>query len=298
MRRLESFSATGLAEEERGGGEFDEDYEPEVKIEPDLSEDVEALKDKVDKAYHKKIGTPDLLEHIEADERRSSRTREKTEGLPISERKAKTEWPKEWPKPPKLERRDMLTEDGRFLDFSQAQSYPELIDMISKEDYIVNQLGQKIPAETVINLIYRLTYQDIRNYQKEDWTNITLRHNLRAAVANLIRDYKRTPEFRALMGLDLSGAKTVEEIFELIRQKKQLVDANGKLTDAQTIISYIQQGHLHALPSSLKYKIIEINKQQSLQEMQARQAQEVKPKEGWGKKFKTGLAKLKFWGRK
>src|SRR3990167_8090875 len=117
---------------------------------------------------------------------------------------------------------------GEIDDFSQANDYHQLVEMIMREGSITNQLGQELPAETVINLIYKLTYQDLKNYQKADWTNITLRHNLRATVAKLIDEYKKTDEFKALAGLDLSAASTIEEVIDLINQPEKVIEINRR----------------------------------------------------------------------
>lgn len=249
---------------------------------------VEMSKDIVDEIFHQKTGTPDLLEHIENQESGNGKN---------NEFRTTTQVKSEWPKAPELKRDDMLTPEGKYLDFKQAKSYPELIEMISQQDYIVNQLGQKVEPESVINLIYKLTYQDLRDYQKEDWTSITLRHNLRSSVADLIRDYKKTPEFQSLIGLDLSKTNTKEEVFNLIRQKGNLINATGQKTDAESVISDIEQGHLHNLPSLLKYKMIEINKRDNLHAMVDQGQQATSTVNNFRTKIKSGLAKLKFWGK-
>lgn len=200
-------------------------------------------------------------------------------------------------KPPKLEIKDLLNQEGEIVDFSQARDYHELIEMITREGAITNQLGQELSAETVINLIYKLTYQDLRNYQKEDWTNITLRHNLRAAVAKLIYKYKESQEFKALVGLDLSGAKTIEEVIDLIGGKERLIDAQGNLVGSKDIIKYIKDGKLHLLPELIRFKVIEINKQDNQELMAA-----VKPvalvsptRPSVFSRLGRAFSKLKFW---
>ncbi|MDO8668903.1 MAG: hypothetical protein Q7K65_01240 [Candidatus Buchananbacteria bacterium] len=202
----------------------------------------------------------------------------------------------DYSKPPKLELSDMLNQEGEIIDFSQARSYHELIEMITREGTIKNQLGQELPAETVINLIYKLTYQDLKNYQKEDWTNITLRHKLRETVAKLIYDYKKTDEFRALAGLDLSGAQTIYEIIKLVYQKEKLIDAQGNYVGPDVIAGHIQEGHLHLLPELIRFKIIEINKRES-EEHLARvskkpESEPVKPALNPVKRF---FSRFKFW---
>lgn len=205
----------------------------------------------------------------------------------------------DYSKPPKLELADMLNEEGEVIDFSKARSYHELIEMITREGKIKNQLGQEIPAETVINLIYKLTYQDLKNYQKEDWTNITLRHKLRETVAKLIYDYKKTDEFRALAGLDLSGASSIDEVIGLVSYKGRLIDAQGNYVDASTIIDHIQEGHLHLLPEPIRFKIIEINKFESEKPIAQLPEKKLEPKPGksFFNRFGNTLSKLKFWGR-
>ena len=93
--------------------------------------------------------------------------------------------------------------------------------MITREGTISNQLGQELPAESVINLIYKLTYQDLKKHQKEDWTNITLRHKLRETVAKLIYEYKKTDEYKTLMNVDLSGASSIEAVLDIVDQQQE-----------------------------------------------------------------------------
>lgn len=205
----------------------------------------------------------------------------------------------DYSKPPKLELKDMMNEEGEVIDFSKAGSYHELIEMITREGSIKNQLGQELPAESVINLIYKLTYQDLKNYQKEDWTNITLRHKLRETVAKLILEYKKTDEFKALAGLDLSGATTIEEVLDLVDQRQKLIDAQGNYVEPETIIDNIKHGHLHLLPEPIRFKVIEINKQNNEEEMMTKQ----KPKtdsqqhQSFFSRLGNTFSKLKFWGK-
>ena len=200
-------------------------------------------------------------------------------------------------KPPKLEIKDLLNKEGEIVDFSQASSYHELIEMLTREGTITNQLGQELPAETVINLIYKLTYQDLRNYQKEDWTNITLRHNLRAAVARLIYEYKESDEFKALVGLDLSSAQTIDQVVNLINQKERLIDAEGNLVGKDDIIKYIKNSKLHLLPEPIRFKVIEINQEDSFKEMiAAKPAAAISPQQpSVFSRVGRIFSKLKFW---
>ena len=191
----------------------------------------------------------------------------------------------------------MLNREGEIVDFSQANDYHQLVEMIMREGSITNQLGQELPAETVINLIYKLTYQDLKNYQKADWTNITLRHNLRATVAKLIDEYKKTDEFKALAGLDLSAASTIEEVIDLINQPEKLIDTSGNFIGANDIIKYIKDGQLHLLPEPIRFKVIEINRRAS-QEYMALKEQTPKaspPPKSFLGRIGGAVAKLKFW---
>lgn len=276
---------------------------------------IERIKNSVDREYDQALGVPDLNEFIEeshgvdpdvsdisvpgrkiSQEVVGSRPAVKQEFRQPSgmDRIRKTMAEKGWNQPPELERKDLLTKDGRILDFSEAADFHELVEMIKNEEYITNQNGEDLSAETVINLIYKLTYQDIRNYHKEDWTNITLRHNLRATVAGLIDQYKRTPEFRASVGLDLSQIQTKQEVCSLLRQRTMMVDANGNTVDGDTLVRYINNGDLTMLPEPIRFKVIEINKEESDRHIENKQHQE----NSLGGRLKSGLAKLKFWGRK
>jgi len=186
---------------------------------------------------------------------------------------------------------DMFTNaKGERVDFRDAKDYHQLIEMVSQEGVIVNQLGTRLPAETVINLIYKLTYQDLNNFQKEDWTNITLRHGLREAVADLISKYKKSDEFKSLVGLDLSGARDIDELKELLAIRGELIDATGQPLSADRAIEYINRGYLSFLPEPIRFKVIEINKQSIDDSTQVEEKTE--QKKSW---FGRTISKLKFW---
>jgi len=197
-------------------------------------------------------------------------------------------------KPPKLEDADMRNVDGDTVDFGLAQDYHQLIEMITREGVIKNQLGEAMPAEQVINLIYKLTYQDLNNFKKEDWTRITLRHRLRETVAKLIYEYKKSEEFKALVGLDLSGARDIETVINLIAQKKRLIDVQGNMVGADLIIDHIKNGHLHLLPEPIRYKIIELNNIISQEHISQHS---LKSTTSIFKRAGRLFSKFKFWGK-
>ncbi len=203
----------------------------------------------------------------------------------------------DYSKPPILELADMQNEEGETIDFSVAQNYHELIEMITREGQIKNQTGQVLPAESVINLIYKLTYQDLNNFKKEDWTNITLRHRLRETVAKLINEYKKTDEFKALAGLDLSSAKTVSEVMELISQQEKVMDAQGDIVYPYILINHIRDGHLHLLPEPIRFKVIELNKQdhENNFEMFAIPVEAQPVNRSVLSRVGSALSKFKFW---
>ncbi len=256
------------------------EIEPKIdpKLERQLLEDQEAnsLDDEFDKYEEYDLETPAEM---------------------ITELKGYKPAQPDYSKPPKLELADMLNEEGEVVDFSQAKSYHELMEMITREGKIKNQLGQELSAETVINLIYKLTYQDLKNYQREDWTNITLRHKLRETVAKLIYEYKETDEFRALAGLDLSRAITVDEVIGLVEVKKRLIDAQGNYVSSDIVVSNIKANLLHLLPESIRFKIIEINKSENgehLSKLPEKYKTPIPPVSFFSRLGNT-FSKLKFW---
>lgn len=249
--------------------------------------------------YESKVYQEDLMDQ-ESGSIEDEFSKYEEENSKVSAKVSKPELAKpDYSRPPKLELADMLNEEGEIIDFSQAQTYHDLIEMITREGKIKNQLGQELPAEKVINLIYKLTYQDLKNYQKEDWTNITLRHRLRETVAKLINEYKKTEEFKALVGLDLSQATTVEEVINLIKRKERLIDAQGNYVNSEVIIGHIKEGHLHLLPELIRFKIIELNRIKNEEYISQSSSASSDPQAGKSFFGRLGnvFSKLKFWQR-
>ena len=257
------------------GGQALAEQEPE-KAQPTEEEllNLEEVQAELDQKW----GVPDLSAHIEEAERKKKK--------PAAEVGKNA--------PPELKKEDFLNKEGKVVDFSQAKDYHQLIDMIRDEGEITNSNGLALSAETIINYIHKLTYQDIRNYKSTDYTNITLRHRLRETVANLIEDYKQTNEYKVFAGLALSGAKDEDELFAMINQRDQFIDSNGNPTSKNKIFEYIRKEDgrdYHLLPDPIRNKIIEFNKQKN------KPVKSEEPKKGLLSRVGSRFKKLKFWGK-
>jgi hypothetical protein len=188
--------------------------------------------------------------------------------------------------PPQLEEKDFLDKEGREVNFLEAKNWDELIDIIRDQGTVVNQNGLELPAEKVVNMMYKLAYQHFDNFDKTDWTNITLRHGLRQAVAEHIYRYQKTAEFQGLKGLDLSPAEDMETLFAMLRSHKVTPEAQIIGFDAEQYIADIQEGRIDDLPGPIKNKVIEINKAQ---------AEEKERNQTWLQKAGKSIGKLAFW---
>jgi len=141
--------------------------------------------------------------------------------------------------------------------------------------------------------------KDLKKHQKEDWTNITLRHKLRETVAKLIYEYKKTDEYKTLMNVDLSGASSIEAVLDIVDQQQELIDAQGNHVEPEIILDNIKEGRLHLLPEPIRFKVIEINRRNNEQEMIDNEKNKSTSKSGSSLFGRLGraLSQLKFWGK-
>ena len=163
-----------------------------------------------------------------------------------------------------LTEEDFETPDGRELDFGSAHNLEQLIRMIGQEDVIKNGLGEEIESATIINLIYDRVLN--RNDRNRDWTTITLRHRLREMVYRLTEEYMQQPEYLGLAGLNLQEASSREQLTNLIRERKDAIDAQGNKINGATLAHYIEIGRYDLVPVPLRYKLNTLLKQEKEEE--------------------------------
>lgn len=184
---------------------------------------------------------------------------------------------------PDMTKKDFLTPEGRYVDFTAAGSLPELVNIIREVGSITNNNGQQLEGDTVINLIYEYIYQP-----KPDWTKITLRHRLREAVYALIEKYKKTPEYLNNLGqVGLFNINSLHDLKAEIIKKSFWTLPNGLSVGNQTIISLIDNGLINDLPGPIREKVISLNKTSFA-------TAKTEKKEGWGAKIKSLFTKKWF----
>lgn len=205
-------------------------------------------------------------------------TQKGEEGGPEASIYGKTE--KLFPNAPDMNREDFLTRNGRYVDYTAAETLPQLVNLLREVGEVTNNNDQTIEADTIINLIYEYIYQP-----KPDWTKITLRHRLRETVYALIEKYKKTPEYlNNLSQVGLFNINNLQDLKAEIIKKSFWTLPNGLTVGNQTIISLIDNGLINDLPGPIREKVISLNK------VSASSAQPPK-KEGWGARIKSWFSK-------
>lgn len=162
---------------------------------------------------------------------------------------------------PQMGPEDMLNTRGEMVDFGEAKTLDELIEMIRNEGVIKNNVGEEIPAESLISCIYDRLLN--RNEESKDWTKITLRHRLREMVYRFAEEYMKTEEFKALEGLNLETIHTLDELREELVKRNDVIDADG-------ILQAIKREEFDTLPEPLKAKARILHEQEKLVQPQSR----------------------------
>jgi len=165
---------------------------------------------------------------------------------------------------PKLPEKDFLNDVGEHVDFSSAQNIEQLIRMVENQKYIINGIGERVPADIVTDLIYDRVLN--RQSFNKDWTKITLRHRLRETAYRLAEEYMQRPEFAGLANLDLEKINSVDNLKIVLQEHDMLPDINGKMLASETIIKYIEVGRFDLLPMPLQYKVKHLQKQNTRQQ--------------------------------
>ncbi len=166
-------------------------------------------------------------------------------------------------KAPVLSEENFLTKSGDYVDFSQAKSIPEIIEQLAELGEIQHGNGesiQTVPAEQIITLIYDRLYNPYA-----DWTKITLRHRLRESIYRLAEDFRKTPDY--LNNLNASQYLKVDSLDELkssLEDEEALTAANGQTMTGSQAIAAIEKGYLDSLPPQLRFKVMTLNKQDTL----------------------------------
>lgn len=212
------------------------------------------------------INEPEIL--IDNDEDRIKKIRTEI----ISQEPYLTGWPV-------LEPKDFINDDGEFLDFSNAQTFEELIEKIQEAGFITNHNNQKVPAETIITEIFH----NIHHPEQHQGRTITLRHRLRETVRRLSDQYKQTEEFKKLKDIDLRSVRNPNDLYNILKQQDNLIDKDGNLLTANQMIQLIREGRLDTLPQTIKYKVIELNKYINVY----RKDKNNQPKNNWLTKIKS-----------
>jgi hypothetical protein len=168
---------------------------------------------------------------------------------------------------PKLDEKDFKNDVGEHIDFSSAQNIEQLIRMVENQKYIINQKGERVPADTVTDLIYDRVLN--RASFNKDWTKITLRHRLRETVYKLAEEYMSRSEFAGLANMDLEKVNSLDNLKTVLREYEMLPDINGKITSSEIMIDHLDKGRIDLLPIPLQYKVLhlqsQINRQQNVQ---------------------------------
>jgi hypothetical protein len=172
------------------------------------------------------------------------------------------------------------------LDFAGIQDAGQLIERLMELPYIENQLGEKIPTDTLINIIYDRMLN--RENESKDWTKITLKHGLREAVYRVNEDYMQGLEYKNLAGLDFSGVQSVEDLKAELRRYGAQPNKFGQQIPADLIIQNIEKENYKDVPSPIAHKLAEILKREQAQGGASRAPQK---KKGFG----GFISKAKSW---
>lgn len=224
-------------------------------------EEIDLIEDNVQSLRQKEFDIPDLLTTIETEGKNPTTPPEVDRQIKNLKKELQGSQPIESGKPTipymegaELKPEDFLTADGRHLDFSQARNWSEFIDMIAEEETVTNQLGETIPAETVICQIYERLYGP-----NGDWTKITLKHRLREMVYHFGRTIDQSEYANNFGAREYLKARDMDNLKEIIGDQILVNKAGEEMTGAQAILA-IENGRYDVLPTPLKYKVIELQK--------------------------------------
>lgn len=234
---------------------------------------------KTEKINEEKVVKKDRIKKLFADKEIEPILNQKTEenGQEISIF-GKSE--KLFPNAPDMTKDDFLTRSGRYVDYTAADTLPQLINFLREVGEVTNNNEQTIDADTIINLIYEYIYQP-----KPDWTKITLRHRLRETVYALIEKYKKTPEYlNNLSQVGLFNINNLQDLKAEIIKKSFWTLPNGLTVGNQTIISLIDNGLISDLPGPIRERVIYLNKN-------SQNTSKTTSKESWGTKIKSWFKK-------
>lgn len=147
------------------------------------------------------------------------------------------------------------TKESIYVDFTHAESLPELINLIREVGEIQNSNGQTIEADTLINLIYDRLYNP-----GADWSKITLRHRLRETVYTLLHKYQQQPEYLNNLGqVGFLNIKNLDQLKANVLHSNWAL-ASGKIVTGEQVVGMINEGDIINLPAPIKYQVISLNK--------------------------------------
>ncbi len=195
---------------------------------------------------------------------------------------------------PILPPESFLTEAGDYVDFSRAQSIPEIIDQLTTMGEIKTGTGEVVSAPELITLIYDRLYNPYA-----DWTKITLRHRLRESIYRLANDFRRTPDY--LNNLNASQylkATNLNELKLSLEDEVAIPATNGQIMSGSQAIEAIEYGRLDFLPAQLRFKIISLNRRSAVQSNQTTPAMSPTKSPTWRQSLSNTWSSVKsFFSR-